>query len=1217
MNNSFNNTITTHQETITSLFNPVDFVKREWLLEKIERHFKENPGKQHLIIVGEPGSGKTAYLAHLANHWNCPRHFIRFDAVSSVTGIDPRSFLLSIGSQLYEKYGEQIFDEAGSLDVSLTGDSITQGSDVNTVIIKNLFRLPWQKPLKANVKIELRDVSNTKVTGVQIQNVVNTALALDEETLLHLAVLDPIKKIQNLPLKEEDKEVTILINALDELSEGSGKSILDVIPRYNDDFPNNLRLVMTTRPMPKLKKIFYNPQDFIDFENHKEEVSADIKEYIQKHISEDILVELVNVINDKKDKIIAKIQEKSDNNFLYLYHFFEQVIQDGKLNIDNIPQGLDGIYGAFVLEKICKDIPNIIKFGVKFTDGTPIIPRGLITAWEQDKDNIVDVKRSECGTKVTVIVKNPDTIDKYLSDKAKKFSAEIEEIIFINKRRDAYDWVKNYLPIVGILAVAKEALTHKQIANFSTIDEGYVSSIIITIKQFLKEIEGDTAFSYRFYHNSLKEYLLDNKRNRDYPLTEKDYHNKIASFYEKESNSWKNIDLIDQYGLLHLPQHLAAAGREEELYTLLTASPDWMNRKRDIYKSDRPYVNDLELAIAKFNDPVPPDQLLNLIKLYTARLVVQQRANAYENTDLSTLIWLGREPNEVLSYARLRTNPDEKLKDLLIIYNALQDTKQSNSNVLYEASSVLKEATEVARNEIENNSWSIQSLRNLVIALIEDQQLTEAEEILEKIRNDSFKKVEVLGELATALKKSGNSEKANNLFKQAEDITDKIKDSDFNKFKVLLYLATALVNTGDMGKASDMLSLAKDVLKKVDWGEKDFREAPTLKKVEGLLDLAKAFDHAGETKNARLIFNEVHNLANANTVQDWEKSEILINLAISQTQSGEEFANEGKTIFNTLEEIADKITDNELKAESLASLANALAKGGNEKDAEELFEKAINILNFIAMASTRVEILREFAESLVKGGLTEKAFRYFLQAQEATKDITHEFVRSKQLRKLAIALVQSKYTDQARKAFSEAEELAPKIEKGQQTEPVLTKWAVILVEAGFKLEAIAICPNLENDNFYIEAKKKMDKIREDAKSYTENEARTKKQAECSQAINQAENSAKMRDIDKIAIKSEYLIGQKLGDDNFKNDFILKDLAEVVAWLGDFKEALFTIRGVKHGLIQFLYELGNWIWASDTIDQKLSLEILQDTTRIFGWTYPYWGKISNQLFSESK
>ncbi|MEH2453984.1 hypothetical protein [Nostoc sp.] len=253
----------------------------------------------------------------------------------------------------------------------------------------------------------------------------------------------------------------------------------------------------------------------------------------------------------------------------------------------------------------------------------------------------------------------------------------------------------------------------------------------------------------------MNEYLLDNQ---DHSFARNEYHSEIASYYKEQSAHWENIDLknIDQYGLLHLPKHLDAAGRKEELYTLLTASPDWMNRKRDLYKSDRPYINDLELAINQFKDPVPPDQLLTLIKLNAARQVVQQRANAYQDTDLKTLIWLGRKTEEALSYARLRTNPEQKLNALLVIYNALQDSKGSNSTVLDEASNVLKEATEVAQNEIEDNSWPTESLRKLVIALIQAKKLDEAEEISEKIRNDRFEKVEVLGELATAFRKNEN-----------------------------------------------------------------------------------------------------------------------------------------------------------------------------------------------------------------------------------------------------------------------------------------------------------------------------------------------------------------------------------------------------------------------------------------------------------------------------
>lgn len=78
---------------------------------------------------------------------------------------------------------------------------------------------------------------------------------------------------------------------------------------------------------------------------------------------------------------------------------------------------------------------------------------------------------------------------------------------------------------------------------------------------------------------------------------------------------------------------------------------------------------------------------------------------------------------------------------------------------------------------------------------------------------------------------------------------------------------------------------------------------------------------------------------------------------------------------------------------------------------------------------------------------------------------------------------------------------------------------------------------------------------------------------------------------------------------------LTELAIVAAWLGFFKEA-FNILGFKNGLIQFLDDIAYWIGASETVEQKLSLEILQETTRIFGWIYPYWGRIYNQLVSRS-
>src|SRR5512141_1444795 len=111
--------IRTHREAIDKRYNAADFIGREWLVKEVTR-FRDNKDGRQLIIVGEPGSGKSAFMAYLAEKWNCPRHFMRFDNISGVTGIAPRNFLISIGEQLHQKYGENISGEQGGGSTTVT-----------------------------------------------------------------------------------------------------------------------------------------------------------------------------------------------------------------------------------------------------------------------------------------------------------------------------------------------------------------------------------------------------------------------------------------------------------------------------------------------------------------------------------------------------------------------------------------------------------------------------------------------------------------------------------------------------------------------------------------------------------------------------------------------------------------------------------------------------------------------------------------------------------------------------------------------------------------------------------------------------------------------------------------------------------------------------------------------------------------------------------------
>src|SRR5713101_7984435 len=103
--------ITANLAVIYPRYDPAAFIGREWLFSMVEA-WRDDPSVRQLVIVGEPGAGKSAILAYLAETWNCPRHFIRADNMSGVAGLDPKACLLSLGTQLFQKYGKEIFQGA-------------------------------------------------------------------------------------------------------------------------------------------------------------------------------------------------------------------------------------------------------------------------------------------------------------------------------------------------------------------------------------------------------------------------------------------------------------------------------------------------------------------------------------------------------------------------------------------------------------------------------------------------------------------------------------------------------------------------------------------------------------------------------------------------------------------------------------------------------------------------------------------------------------------------------------------------------------------------------------------------------------------------------------------------------------------------------------------------------------------------------------------------
>jgi hypothetical protein len=561
--------ITTYSNVISTRYNPDEFVGREWLIKEVAR-FRDDQDRRHMVIVGEPGSGKSTFLAYLAESWNCPRHFIRVDNISGVTGVDPRAFLVSLGSQLYQKYGPHIFEQRISSTTKVMVGWAKDQKEIVGRFVEELYTLPFLPLQRDDIEVKVGIATGqSQVIGERIKRLVDVTLKLDELTLLHVTLINPLQKIQEVYPTEK---VVILIDALDESLHHAGRKILDVIPQATDaEFPANLRLIMTSRRGEHLSK--FRPDDLLYLDDEKkgyrQASQKDIREYIDKRLSEDPLAgTIASWEQEEVDAYIAQLQEHSLDNFLCLYYFFNELASHAEITqIDlqsfRIPKGLDQVYRAFALEKIRRNMESTIRITI-----TGEISASLL-AQLKTIPNVFQV--AVIDQDVLLTTTDSDQVTQSLFHLL--YSTEIQFINFQTQKAEQLGtWEEKYLPILGVLAVAYEPLHREQIAEFARVEIIYVDSVIGRLKQFLDEVMYEQTNAYQFYHLSFRDYLLDSQRNREYPLDGPKYHYQIASYYREGRATWAEVDwgaITDSYPFNHLVAHLEASGHSEELHRLL------------------------------------------------------------------------------------------------------------------------------------------------------------------------------------------------------------------------------------------------------------------------------------------------------------------------------------------------------------------------------------------------------------------------------------------------------------------------------------------------------------------------------------------------------------------------------------------------------------------------------------------------------------------------
>lgn len=991
--------ITAAREVIYRRYDPAAFVGRGWLLAEVER-FRDDAKRRHLVIVGKPGSGKSAFIAYLAEQWNCPRHFIRVGSIDGVTGVSARRFLISIGAQLFQKYGPEIFARP---EPAATRVSVGLAKDRARVVgrfVDELHTLPFLPRPEGEVDVRvIAAMGGSEVVGEHVGRLVDVAEALDERTLLHVAILEPLRALHGM---HPDERVVIAVDALDESLYHPAPRILDVLPRTADaDYPQNLSLLMTSRSGDHL--VVFSPADLLDLDDaargYRDENLKDARQYIERRLAETPLAEAVGARpNDEVHDFIRRADANGAGNFLYLYHLLNEVaasIRDGVLALGAIPvpHDLDDVYRVFAVEKI-------------------------------------------------------------------KASTALR------------DWVELYQPLLGILAVVREPVDRGLLAGFAGVGIAYADFIVGQLRQFLETVRDGDTLRHRLYHLSFAEYLLDPRRNLDFPLAAASYHARIGVYYKAGHESWHEVDWspVDQaYPFRHLSAHLAEARAHQDLYTLIGEA--WMRAQLQRAFSHRAFAADVDVAIAAAVGETPPN-LVQLIRGCLVRATLGSLASNVPAAALGVLAASGQS-GRALGHAILVQEPAARYEAYRLIGEALRmrgETKQ--------AVEALQEALRAAER-IGNDGYTgfltglgtrARAVVEVAAAMARAGEEAAALTAIERLGLGRHR-VAALADVAHALADGGHVARALAL---ASSIT-----SASGRDRILSRAAAALAEKGDVDQALSILPAitpawrggalsgmaralvsrhndrADEVVRRLlgevrgiplegpdltavvevllEAGRKDQaasiveRSTPAARALDGsvkadrLAHVAQALVRLGEGPRAAEVFEEALAAVGENTHAFARDSDLkgiagmaagvgATDWAMSIAGAIEDEGTRIDALRGVVEalgaagqtasaiEVADTIEDIQVRAEALSRAALALLRGGDTVRATEVVSRALRLVETLQTENGKAIALGAVARALVRAGARAEATAIANAALEAIADMDDPFDAARVLR---------------------------------------------------------------------------------------------------------------------------------------------------------------------------------------------------------------------------
>jgi hypothetical protein len=607
------------------------FIARPWLAARLVT-LLDDPACRFVLLTAEPGTGKTAFLAWLAQQrpsW--PRYFIRRDQRSPLGDAGAYSLLLRIGLQLAAVHPGLFNKDQVTVAVEQRFGKIAEVGEAVGAEVARLLASPFYRTTISVRQQAEQDLG--RVVGLRIGEWVTDPRLLPLSDLQFMALIDPAEALLRA---QPDEQIVILVDALDEVryretvgnAEGTLLHWLATCP----ELPSNVRFILTSRPddellarfrgvqRPWLRELAIGPDDV--------DLRAELRAYTLQLTHEPQVGAALTKIEgveglhatERVDAFLGQAVTKANGNIGYLdalgravdqaVALGDSVLLKQALELSLLPNSLEGLY-AFFLQQI-KDV-------------------------------------------------------------AGRKSVELEDPRS-GERRYLSVWPAVFQRVLGVLSVAREPLTLGQIRAIGGIDvvSEYLLEAMAYLRQFLDY--NREADRYRLYHTTLAEFLTAESTGRD-PATRAFYqdsarwHRRIVAHYRNGTATWGDVDWaqVDDYGLRNLSQHLYALSTDvaerEELFLLICSPLMFSKQARTL--SHESFATDVDLALDAAAT-VAPCSLPQAIRLGLLRATLGAFSTNIPSEVLAGLVRVG-EGQRALSYANLLPTNDRQLRAYVLI----------------------------------------------------------------------------------------------------------------------------------------------------------------------------------------------------------------------------------------------------------------------------------------------------------------------------------------------------------------------------------------------------------------------------------------------------------------------------------------------------------------------------------------------------------------------